>query len=231
MQSDVSFLAGDIGERNLPNRTEELEQAAIFIHRSMNAVGYQPFSQWYTIRGIKCRNIVAEIRGITRPEEVVIVGAHYDSAPGSPGADDNASGVAAMLALARRFAPARPVRTLRFVAFANEEPPYFWSADMGSVVYAKECRQHGDQILAMLSIESVGFYSNSPASQKYPAGLGLLYPSTGDFVAFVGNMASRSLVHEVLKTFRSTRALPSIGAALPNTVPGVGWSDHWSFWQ
>jgi Zn-dependent M28 family amino/carboxypeptidase len=197
----------------------------------MNATGYRPVSQWYSVGGRRCRNIEVEVRGTDQSGEVVVIGAHYDSVPGSPGADDNASGVAVMLALARSFAGTRPARTLRFVGFANEEPPYFWSDDMGSVVYAKKCREHGDRVVAMLSIESVGFYSTSPKSQRYPAGLGFLYRSTGDFVAFVGNVSSRPLVHEVLRTFRSAGALPSIGAAVPNAVPGAGWSDHWAFWK
>jgi hypothetical protein len=98
-------------------------------------------------------------------------------------------------------------------------------------VYAKSCREHGDRIIAMVSIESVGFYSASRSSQRYPAGLGLFYRSTGDFVAFVGNLWSRPLVHEALRTFRGTGALSSIGAAVPNAIPGAGWSDHWAFWQ
>ncbi len=231
LRSDVDFLAGTIGERNVPGKAEQLDEAAAFIFSSMNAAGYQPVSQWYSVSGRKCRNIEAEIRGADRSGEVVIVGAHYDTVPGSPGADDNATGVAVMLALARIFVATRPARTLRFVGFVNEEPPYFWSGDMGSLVYAKKCREHGDRIVAMLSLESVGFYSSSPKSQRYPAGLGLLYPSTGDFVAFVGNVLSRSLVHEAIRTFRSTGALRSIGAAIPNAVPGAGWSDHWSFWK
>jgi Zn-dependent M28 family amino/carboxypeptidase len=231
VRNDVEVLAERIGERNIPGNPVELEQAAAFVVRSMSDAGYRPDSQWYSVGGAKCRNIEAEIRGADRSNEVVIVGAHYDTVPGSPGADDNASGVAVMLALARGFARTRPARTLRFVAFANEEPPYFWSANMGSLVYAKRCHERRDRVVAMLSIESVGFYSTSPASQRYPAGLGLLYPSTGDFVAFVGNLKSRPLVHEALGAFRSTGALPSIGAAVPNAVPGAGWSDHWSFWQ
>src|SRR5205823_6984193 len=132
-----------------------------------------------------------EIRGIERGEEVVIIGAHYDSAPDSPGADDNASGVATMLALARSVAGRRLARTVRFVGFANEEPPYFGQAEMGSLIYAKNSKQAGDRVVTMLSIESVGFYSDSPLSQRYPAGLGLFYPSTGNYVAFVGNVWSR----------------------------------------
>jgi Zn-dependent M28 family amino/carboxypeptidase len=231
VRSDIASLAGSIGERNLPSNAEKLEEAAAFIEGALKGAGYQPLSQWYTVGGAKCRNIIAEIRGTDRNPEVAIVGAHYDTVPGSPGADDNASGVAVMLALARRFAGTRPTRTLRFVAFVNEEPPYFWSADMGSVVYAKKCRQDNDRVVAMLSVESVGFYSDSPASQKYPAGLGALYPSTGDFVAFVGNTLSRRLMHEALASFRNTGSLPSLGAAVPNAIPGAGWSDHWAFWQ
>jgi Zn-dependent M28 family amino/carboxypeptidase len=102
---------------------------------------------------------------------------------------------------------------------------------MGSLVYAKKCRQQGDRVTAMLSIESVGFYSTAPKSQRYPVGLGVIYPSTGNFVAFVGNVLARSLVHETIMRFRSVPSLPSLGAAVPNAVPGAGWSDHWSFWQ
>jgi hypothetical protein len=231
IRNDVDYLASGIGERNVERKADQLEKAADFVVSSMNAAGYQPVSQWYTVGSTKCRNVESELRGTSRPGEVVIVGAHYDSAPGSPGADDNASGVAVMLALARSFAGTRPIRTLRFVAFANEEPPYFGSADMGSLVYARQCRVRGDRVVAVLSIESVGFYTSSPASQRYPAGLGLLYRSTGNFLGFVGNLQSRPLVHEAIRTFRGTGALPSIGAALPNAIPGAAWSDHWSFWQ
>jgi hypothetical protein len=229
LRSDVDFLAGTIGERNIPERATQLDQAAAFIFDSMSTAGYQPMSQWYSIGGRQCRNVESVVGGSDRAREVVVIGAHYDSVAGSPGADDNASGVAVMLALARRFAGAHPHRTLRFVAFANEEPPYFMTDQMGSLVYAKRCKERGDRIVGMLSIESVGFYSNSAASQRYPMGLGLLYRSTGDFVAFVGNLRSRPLVHQVLRTFRGAEALPSLGAALPNAVPGAGWSDHWSF--
>jgi hypothetical protein len=102
---------------------------------------------------------------------------------------------------------------------------------MGSLVYAKECRARHDRIVAMLGLESVGFYSDAPRSQTYPVGLGILYPATGNFVAFIGNVTSRPLVHRAIAAFRATNALPSIGAAAPNAIPGVGWSDHWSFWQ
>ena len=231
VRSDVNFLADTVGERNVQHKSMQLEQAAAFIDRSMNFAGYQPRSQWYSVAGTKCRNIEAEIRGTDPHGDMVIVGAHYDSAPGSPGADDNASGVAVMLALARSLAGTRPSRTLRFVGFVNEEPPYFWRPEMGSLVYAKKCSQQGDHVVAMISIESVGYYSMSRASQQYPAGFGATYPSRGNFVAIVGNLPSRLLVDETVSTFRTTGAYPVIGAAVPHTTLGAGWSDHWSFWH
>ena len=139
--------------------------------------------------------------------------------------------MAALLALARRFAKCKPDRTLRFVAFVNEEPPYFQTAKMGSGVYARRCGQRREKIVAMLSLETIGYYSDARGSQKYPPPLGLLYPSTGNFIAFVGNVKSRDLVRRMVGTFRQHEKFPSEGAALPAATPGVGFSDQWSFWQ
>ncbi len=160
------------------------------------------------------------------------MGAHYDTVLDSPGADDNASGVAALLAIARELAsrPQPPARTVRLVAFANEEPPHFQTPRMGSLVYARRARERGDRIVAMLSLESIGYYSDAPGSQRYPLFLlGWIYPSRGDFLAFVGDVGARALVRRAIASFRRHAALPSEGAAVPGFVPGVLWSDHWSF--
>ena len=192
--------------------------------------GLQPRRDTYELNGQACHNIEAEIRG-NRPE-IVVIGAHYDSVFGSPGANDNGSGVAALLALARRFAGKQTEQTLRFVAFVNEEPFYFQSKQMGSFVYASRCKARGDQISAMISLETIGYFSDAPGSQIYPApGLGLFYPSTGNFIGFVGNVRSRALVRRAIGLFRQQAKLPSEGAALPSFIPGVGWSDQWAFWQ
>jgi Zn-dependent M28 family amino/carboxypeptidase len=182
------------------------------------------------VQGRACHNIETEIRG-SRPE-IVVIGAHYDSVFGSPGANDNASGVAALLALARRFAGKPAAQTLRFVAFVNEEPPYFQTEQMGSFVYASRCKARGDRIFAMISLETIGYFSDKPGSQSYPSpGLGAFYPRTGNFIGFVGNFGSRALVRRAIGLFREQGKVPSEGAALPSFIPGVAWSDQWSFWQ
>jgi hypothetical protein len=229
LAADVQKLAGDIGQRNVQHYAQ-LRAAADFIEQSFNAAGLQTRREGYDVDGKLCENIEAEIRGTT--DEVVVIGAHYDSVFGSPGANDNGSGVAALLALARRFGGTSPSRTVRFVAFPNEEPGHFQTASMGSAVYASGCKARGDRITAMMSLETIGYFSSAQGSQVYPIpGLGMIYPKTGNFIAFVGNTASRSLVREALGSFRKSATLPSEGAALPGGIPGVGWSDHWAFWQ
>ena len=227
--ADVQMLAGQIGERNMA-RYPQLNAAADFIETSFSRVGLQPRRDSYDFQGRACHNIEAEIRG-PRPE-ILLIGAHYDSVFGSPGANDNGSGVAAMLALARQFAGKPAQHTLRFVAFVNEEPPYFLTGQMGSSVYAGRCKAHGDRISAMISLETIGYFSDAPHSQTYPApGLGVFYPSVGNFIGFVSNVPSRNLLRRVIGLFRKHAKIPSEGAALPAFIPGVSWSDQWSFWQ
>ena len=189
LRRDVKHLAEEIGERNILRHPKELAQAADWIEAEWAKMGYEVKRQRYEVSGVTCCNLDAELLGTSLPEEIVVIGAHYDSVVGTPGANDNGSGVAAVLALARRFAPRKTDRTLRFVAFVNEEPPYFQTEQMGSWVYAKRCRQRNEKITAMLTPETIGYYSDSPGSQKYPPPLNLLYPSTGNFIGFVGNTA------------------------------------------
>src|SRR4051794_11288614 len=135
--ADVQALAGKIGERNL-RRYSQLNAAVDFIEDSLRKAGLAPRRDSYDLRGQACHNIEVEITGTG--SEIVVVGAHYDSVFGCPGANDNGSGVAALLALARRFASKPMNKTLRFVAFVNEEPPSFQTEEMGSFVYAKRCK-------------------------------------------------------------------------------------------
>jgi len=187
--------------------------------------------QSYEVTGETCHNLEVEIPGRSRREEIVVVGAHYDSVDGSPGANDNATGTAALLALARSMARVEAARTIRFVTFVNEEPPHFQSDLMGSAVYARRCHQRGERIVAMLSLETIGYYSDARHSQHYPFPLGLVYPWQGNFIAFVANTDSADLVRQCIRVFRSEVQFPSEGAALPSGLPGIGSSDHWAFWQ
>jgi hypothetical protein len=230
LKTDVTMLAETIGERNT-NHYFQLLQSAEYISRSLRRMGYIVREESYLVDGKKVSNIEAELKGNRQPDEIVLIGAHYDSPPGSPGANDNASGVAALLELANKFKDAKQGRTLRFMAFVNEEPPYFQTDLMGSRVYAANARKLGDNIVAMLALETIGYYSDKPGSQQYPPPFNLFFPDSGNFIGFVGNLASRSLVRDSIRTFRETTPFPTEGLAAPNFIKGVGWSDQWAFWQ
>ena len=220
-------------DRNLQH-PERLERAARYIEEQLARVGHAPESQRFESLGLEVRNIeVAIPRATPAGTPLFVVGAHYDSVPGSPGANDNASGVAVLIEIARLLAAQGPSAGggVRLVAFANEEPPYFMSTAMGSEAWARRARERGDPVTGMMSLEMLGYYRDEPGTQRYPFPLGFFYPDRADFVAFVGDMASRPLVRRALEAFRAGAAFPSEGVAAPGIVPGVTWSDHWSFRQ
>jgi Zn-dependent M28 family amino/carboxypeptidase len=230
LRHTVEALAGTIGVRNV-RHPKALAEATRFLETELVGAGLVVKREAFTTEGIETANLVATVAGQKAPNEIVVVGAHYDTAAPTPGADDNASGVAAVLELARGAARRRPGRTLRFVFFANEEPPYFQTEKMGSLVYARACRARGDDLIAALSIESVGIFSDAPKSQHYPWPFSWFYPSTGNFLAFIGNPHSRGLVERATVAFRKAATVASEAAVLPDSIDGVGWSDHWAFWQ
>jgi hypothetical protein len=231
LESDVRALAETIGERSV-FQPERLEAAARHVESRFAEVGLAPRRETYEHLAWTLSNVVAEVAGRTRPSQIVVVGAHYDSVRGTPGANDNATGVAATLALARHFARSPAARTLRFVAFTGEEPPLFLTEGMGSLVHARGCAARGEDVVAMLALETLGCFRDGEGTQEYPIrGMGLFYPARGDFVSFVGDVASGLVVRDAIAAFRRHAKVPSEGAALPMSVPGVGWSDHWSFRQ
>ena len=230
LQGHVEHLAVEIGERNMI-RSAELAATAKYIDLTLTAAGYDVEHHTYEVAKTAVDNLIAQIEGSERPGEIVIVGGHYDSVSGSPGANDNATAVAAVLELARAFVGRPQPRTLRFVAFVNEEPPYFQTEQMGSLVYARRCRALDDNIVAMIAFDGIGCYSDVKGSQQYPLPIGWFYPSQGNFIGFIGNTGSRGLVRKTIRSFRQHARFPSEGAALPGALPGVGWSDHWAFWQ
>lgn len=227
----VETLALEIGERNVW-RYAALTRAAEYVEAEFAASGYSPLRQTYQVSRLPVSNIEVVLRGEVAPDEAIVVGAHYDTVTGSPGANDNGTGVAALLELARRFAGQPRRRTIRFVAFVNEEPPFFQTAQMGSLVYASAAKARNDDIVAMLALETMGYYSTDPGSQQYPAlELSTLYPDVGDFIGLVANDASRPILEIASGAFAARTTLPLRPAALPDAMPGTGWSDHWSFWQ
>ena len=230
LRDHVFMLAGEIGERNiwLP---QKLNAAAAYIEKIWQDQNFTVQRQEYAARGVESTNLIFEIPGTVLPHQIVIIGAHYDSVSGSPGANDNGSGVAALLEISRLLAGIKPARTVRFVTFTNEEPPFFLRGDMGSRVYASRSRSHKENIVAMLSLETMGFYSEAPDSQEYPFPFSFFYPHTANFIGFVGNIRSFQLVKLCLAAFRNTTKFPSEGTAAPGWITGIGWSDHWSFWR
>lgn len=229
LRRHVATLAEEIGNRG-DTSYGNVERAATYIEGVLSGLGYHVAAQPFAADGRTYRNLEATLPGAGRGHEVVVIGAHYDTARDTPGADDNASGVAGVLELARLFAARPQARTVRFVFFPNEEPPSFATDDMGSRHYAKAARLRNDQIVAMLSIESIGYYDPQPGSQRYPFPLSLAYPNVGDFIGFVSNLKSRRLLHRAIAAFRAHASMPTQGAAAPGWVPGIWWSDHWSFW-
>lgn len=230
LKNDVETLAVKIGRRNFDSY-QNLVAAKDFLNTELEQAGYTVREQKYTIDGKTFSNLEVEIPGSSRAEEILVIGGHYDSAFNSPGANDNATGAAAVLALAREFVGTKPMRTLRFVEFTNEEPPYFWTKNMGSLVYAQNAKQRGDKIVGMFSLETLGYFTDKANTQKYPPPLSFLYPSQGDFIGFISDIDSRELLRNTIRSFRAQAKFPSEGAALPSSIQGVGWSDQWSFWQ
>lgn len=230
LRGHVHQLATRIGQRNIWT-PGSMEATTLYILTTLANQGHTPIQQEFEAYQQQILNIGVEIPGQWAPEEILVIGAHYDTVVHSPGADDNASGVAVLLELARLMRSETPQRTIRLVAFANEEPPFYFSDEMGSRHYARSCKEHGEKIVAMLSLETMGHYSDTLNSQHYPFPLGLFYPNTGNFLAFVGNLPSRPLLHRAINTFRQQAAIPSQGLAAPGMITGIAWSDHWSFWQ
>ena len=230
LRQHIHVLATEIGGRtqdDLPG----LRASEAYVTKAWREMGYEVHAQPYLVDDVEVRNLVVEVAGTNKKDEVLVIGAHYDTAFGNPGANDNGSGVAALLEISREFAHKPSQRTIRFVAFVNEEPPYFQTEQMGSVVYAKGCKARNENIVGMLSLETLGYYTDAPKSQHYPALLAPFFPDRGNFLAFVSNGASRSFVKEVRQSFERYTDFPTQSIAAMDAIPGIGWSDHWSFYE
>jgi Zn-dependent M28 family amino/carboxypeptidase len=234
LRRHVDQLAGVIGPRH-PGEPAVLEAAAVYIEREFAAIGHEVVRERYDASGVEVANLVVERYGTKRPTEVVIVGAHYDTLAVTPGADDNASAVAMLIEVGRILADRSPGRTLRYVAFTCEEPPYFNLGLMGSQHHARECRKRNENVVGMLSLEMVGFYRDEPGSQKLPPGIpkGLqwIFPKRANFLAAVGNPRSARMLWPFRRGFKRASRFPLFTIALPEKIHEIRRSDNSSFWD
>jgi Zn-dependent M28 family amino/carboxypeptidase len=230
LERDVRILSEDIGPRGT-HKASAYALAEAFLTSALEKEGYKVEKQTWIAHDVPCSNLSCTIRGVTHPDKILVVGAHYDSVAGCPAANDNASGVAGILALARR-ASSRPLPvTLRLVLFANEEPPYFNIDEMGSQLYARRARKENEQIVGMFCLETIGCYLHEKQSQKWPVpALSLLLPTIGNFICFVGPSEAAGLIKTCTKAFEKAAAFPMVAAAVPGSLADqVNWSDHRGF--
>jgi hypothetical protein len=230
LREHVTVLAGQIGERNM-GRYESLQLAEQYVADAFDAVSVTVERHPFTAAGHEVANLIVTLPGKTHPEEMIVVGAHYDTVPGSPGADDNATGVAALIELARALRETPMERTVQLVAFVNEEAPWFGTDAMGSLVHARRTRALTRTVTLMLSLEMLGYFRDEPGTQHYPPPLSRFYPDRGDFIAFVGRLRDGDHVRRCARIFRDLATVPAEGGALPSVLPDIGRSDHWAFWQ
>ena len=221
-------LAAIVGERSPFSSQRHLTAVEGFIEKELETYGLIVESDYFSYRGRNFRNIVGRLSP-HRARSLVILGAHFDSVQGTPGADDNASGVAVLLEAARLLARARVGSQVLFCAFNLEELNM-----IGSGYFAKKLKSAGAKVAAMISLEMVGYTDSRPGSQKYPLGLKAFYPDRGNFIGVIGNWRSASLLRRFARQMRQVRGLPVETLSVPGNgglIPAVRLSDHSSFWD
>jgi Zn-dependent M28 family amino/carboxypeptidase len=225
----VTKLSREIGVRTYQD-TDRLDKTVQYISGEFTTFGYQVRHQSFKFAGNTYQNVIAELPGKTSPEKVLIIGAHYDTVRTTPGADDNASGVAGLLRLAKLLVKRPQDKTVRFVAFALEEPPTYRTKNMGSYHYAASLKKNDEQVEGMVCLEMIGFFSDRPGSQHYPIPfMKLKFPKIGNYIAMVGNRRSKAFTTMFAGSFRKATDLPLVTLNAPAFVVGIDFSDHWSF--
>jgi hypothetical protein len=228
LRATVVHLAAEVGERNL-DKSWNLATATDDLARTLEKMGYEVQRQGFVVGDAPVQNLEVRVPGGEQGGQAVVVGAHYDTRAGTPGADGDASGVAAIIELARAFRDKRLKRTVRLALFANGEEPHFQTEQMGSRVYAKDLVVRGIPVTGMVSIDGIGAYSTAPGSQHFPKELASHYPATASFVAVVGTEASRALVDQVTASMKQHATLPVVGDVVAQEIPFGSASDHWAF--
>jgi len=230
LRADVFYLSETLGPRN-PAHYASLLKAAEWITERWRAQDYEVKAQTFQVEGKECANLEIEIPGRRKQSEIVILSAQYDTSPSSPGANNNASGVVVLLQLSDMLQSHKPDRTLRLVNFVTQQSPYSNTDAMGSLRYARRCRERGENIRVMLSMDSIGIYKEDPNTQKLPFPFSLFYPDRGNFLAFIADLGTRSYVIEATRGFKKGSAFPIEAGSVPRWVKGASWSDHGSFWH
>lgn len=209
---------------------DALRKVEAYLTGTLESSGLHVRRDAFDVDGHEVANLEVVVEPTSPVRDTIVIGAHYDSAGLAPGANDNATGTAAVIELAKSLKDRPPVSTrLRFVLFVNEEPPHFKTETMGSLVYARALAQSGERVRGMICLETLGAFSDLPGSQAYPALLDRFFPDRANFIAMVGTLGSRALMHDVIGSFRAHTQFPTVGGVLPSLVPGIDWSDHWSF--
>ncbi|MBI5695262.1 MAG: M28 family peptidase [Nitrospirae bacterium] len=229
LEAHVRMLSEKLPPRDW-SHPANLDKAAEYIHDELykagGAVSYQP----YKADGKDYRNVIASFGPDTKGR--IVVGANYDAAEGTPGADDNASGVAGLIELAYILGKTPPHMRVDLVAYSLEEPPYFGTPDMGSAIHAQSLRKQEVPVRLMVSLEMLGYYSDEPGSQDYPALLlKMFYPSRGNFILVVGKFGQGEAIRDVKKAMQSASAVPVFSIRAPLVVPGIDFSDHRNYWE
>lgn len=207
-----------------------MKEACDYISEQFASYGYKVEFQSYKINGVTVKNIIVTKKGAKYPDRFIIVGAHYDNYF-NPGADDNASGIAGLLEVARLVSNYDSNNSIRFIAFVNEEPPFFKTEYMGSRIYAKAARLRNEDIKGVVILEMIGYYSNKPFSQRYPPIFGLFYPNKGNFIGVLGNFNSWQLAKEVVSGLKERAQLPVESVVTFDFIGGIDFSDNGSFWK
>ncbi|MBI5629839.1 MAG: M28 family peptidase [Elusimicrobia bacterium] len=230
LRAHVVTLSSRIGERNA-SRPAALAAARDYVRGKFAAYGYKPELEAYEAGERTYHNITALLQGSAPGAPILVIGAHYDSAEGTPGADDNASGVAGLLELSRLLRKARPQASILFAAFGTEEEPYYGTEDMGSHHVAARLRAGRVEVKGMICLEMIGYYRRERESQSYPPFLKYFYPKRGNFISLIGDRRSKKFLARLKGSLRRKPALPIEAASLPAFVPGVDFSDHRNFWK
>jgi Zn-dependent M28 family amino/carboxypeptidase len=230
LKAHVQKISQDFFPRD-SEHPENLSKVAHYILNELQQYSTDVAEQKYRVETKEFKNIIAKFGPSTK--RVIVIGAHYDACEELPGADDNASGVAGLLELARYLKMHPPVHVaVQLVAYSTEEPPHFRTVGMGSVVHAQSLKTEGMEVLGMASLEMIGYFSEAAGSQSFPIPLlKLFYPSRGNFIAIVSNFDSYGLTGKFKKAMTGASDLPVYSMNGPSMLRGVDFSDHMNYWK